>query len=145
MDEVRSIEFEIIKEPWNKYQLQDNSVLKTRTILKNIRRKIQKNQTEYFIDAQVLTVIYAFADLRGAANLKPISNEEIRKNIDLDDMRYDSMAQDSNEYVLDDGTKIKIHTNITSISRSTLKDSHGDPIYSVQSSNQILVKPPKKI
>ena len=143
MAETRSIEFEIIKEPWNKYQLQDNSVLKTRTVLKDIRRRTENNQIEYFIDAQILTVVRVSPDLKGSVNSKPILNDEVIKNIDLDDMRYDSMAQDSNEYLLDDGTKIKMHTNITSISRSKLRDSHGDPIYSIQSSNQILVKPSK--
>ncbi len=42
MDGERSIEFEIRKEPWNKYQLQDNSVLKMRTVLKSIRRLTKK-------------------------------------------------------------------------------------------------------
>ena len=142
MDEERSIEFEILKEPWNKYQLRDNSVLKTRTILKSVRRITQKNETQYQVDAQSLTVVHADPALRGSPNPNQISNDEILKNIELEDMRYDSLAQESNEYQLDDGTKIKIHNNITSISRSSLKDQHGDPIYSVLSSNQIWIKSP---
>ncbi len=75
--------------------------------------------------------------MRGDANPNQISNDEIVKSIEIEDMSYDSLAQESNEYLLDDGTKIKIHANITSISRSSLKDAHGDPIYSVQSANQM--------
>lgn len=63
--------------------------------------------------------------------------------MEIDDMRYDSLAQEFNEYLLDDGTKIKIHPNIICISRSSLKDVHGDPIYSVLSSNQVWIKPAK--
>lgn len=59
MAEERSIEFEIIKEPWNKYPLQDNSVLKTRTILKSVGRIIRKSKVQYLVDAQDLTVIHA--------------------------------------------------------------------------------------
>lgn len=143
MEEERSIEFEIIKEPWNKYQLQDNSVLKTRTILKSVRRITGKNEMQYLVDAQVLTVVHADPGLRGDANPNQISNDEISKNVEIEDMRYDSLAQESNEYLLDDGTKIKMHTNITSISRSSLKDGHGDPIYSVLSGNQVWIKPAK--
>lgn len=143
MDGERSIDFEIIKEPWNKYQLQDNSVLKTRTVLKSVRRLTKKNEMQYLVDAQTLTVIHAALDLKGDANPNQISNDEIIKSIEIEDMRYDSLAQESNEYQLDDGTKIKIHTNIASISRSRLKDAHGDPIYSVQSGNQVWIKPPK--
>lgn len=143
MEEGRSIEFEIIKEPWNKYQLQDNSVLKTRTILKSVRRITRKSEMQYLVDAQVLTVVHADPGLRGDANPNQISNDEISRNMEIEDMRYDSLAQESNEYLLDDGTKIKIHPNITSISRSSLKDGHGDPIYSVLSGNQVWIKPAK--
>lgn len=142
MDEARLIEFEILKEPWNKYQLHDNSVLKTRTILKSVRRITQKSEVQYQIDAQSLTVVHADPDLRGSPNPNQISNDEILKNIEMEDMRYDSLAQESNEYQLDDGTKIKIHNNVTSISRSSLKDQYGDPIYSVLSSNQLWIKSP---
>ena len=37
-------------------------------------------------------------------------------------MHYDTLSQEFNEYHLDDGTKIKIFTNVTTISRTTLKD-----------------------
>lgn len=38
MPDARFIEFEIIKEPWNKYQISDGSVLKTRIILTEAER-----------------------------------------------------------------------------------------------------------
>lgn len=55
-------------------------------------------------------------------------------------MRYDTLYQEFNEYILDDGTKIKIYTNVTSIDRSKLFNREGDPIYNVTSSNQINIK-----
>lgn len=142
MEEERMIEFEILKESWNKYQLSDNSVLKMRTILKSVRRITKKSEMQYLVDAQSLTVVHADSSLRGSPNPNQISNDEILKNIEMEDMRYNSLAQESNEYQLDDGTKIKIHNNVTSISRSSLKDQHGDPIYSVLSSNQVWIKSP---
>lgn len=141
MPDVRAIEFEIIKEPWNKYEIQDNSVLKTRTILKKVERVINGDQIGFNIDAQTLTVIHADPTLKGAPNNRPITKEELQKSIDKHDMRYSTLAQEFNEYDLDDGTKIKIFTNVTSISRSTLKDRTGDPIYNVQSSNTVEIKP----
>jgi hypothetical protein len=141
MTEVRAIEFEIIKEPWNKYQIQDNSVLKTRTILKKVNRVTDGDKIGFNIDAQTLTVINADPSLKGEPNPKPVTKEEIQKSIEKSDMRYSTLAQEFNEYELDDGTKIKIYTNVTSISKSSLKDRSGDPIYSVQSSNQVEIKP----
>ena len=144
MEDERSIEFEIIKEPWNKYQIQDNSVLKTRTILKSVKRITNKEGVQYLADMMNITAVRADPTLKGAVNLNQISNDEIAKNIEKEDMQYNTLAQEFNEYLLDDGTKIKIHTNVTSISRSSLKDKSGDPIYYIQSGSQISIKPVKR-
>ena len=140
MTKTRAIDFEIIKEPWNKYQISDNSVLKTRTILKKIERITDGEKTSFNIDAQTLTVIYADPSLRGSPNPKKFTSEELMKSIDKPDMRYDTLSQEFNEYRLDDGTRFKIFSNVTGISRSTLKDAKGDPVYYVNSSNSIEIK-----
>jgi len=141
MGNIRSIDFEIIKEPWNKYQLVDNSILKTRTILKKIERTMEGEKISFTMDAQTLTVIYADPALKGTPNTRRISKDDIIKSIDKPDMRYDTLAQEFNEYLLDDGTKIKIFTNVTGVSRTTLKDAKGDPVYTINSSNTIEIKP----
>lgn len=142
MDEERPIEFEILKEPWNKYRLRDNSVLKIRTILKSVRCIAQKNEMQYLVDTQSLTVVHADPALRGIPNPNHISNDEILKNTEAENMNYASLAHESNEYQLNDGTRIKIRNNVTGISRSSLKDRYGDPIYSVLSSNRVWIEPP---
>jgi len=141
MANIRSIDFEIIKEPWNKYQIQDNSILRTRTILKKVERTIEGEKISFSIDAQTLTVIDADSNLKGMPSNKPITKDEIQKSVEKDDMRYDTLAQEFNEYQLDDGTKIKIYTNVTKISRTSLKDVKGDPVYMISSSNAIEIKP----
>lgn len=141
MVDIRSIDFEIIKEPWNKYQISDNSVLKTRTILKKVERVTEGDKISFTVDAQTLTVLHADSALKGAPTNRPITKQEIQTSIDKEDMRYDTLSQEFNEYSLDDGTKIKIYTNVTKISRTTLRDNKGDPIYSVDSSIQMEIKP----
>ena len=54
------------------------------------------------------------------------------------------MAHEFNEYMLDDGTKIKIYTNVTNISRTSLKDRTGDPVYFIESSGQVEIKRQKQ-
>lgn len=139
---IRAIEFEILKEPWNKYEIQDGSTLKIRTILKKVERIKNENQVKFNIDVHTLTVIHANPKLKGNPNKRSISPAEIQKTIEKRDMRYNTLAQEFNEYQLDDGVKIKIYTNVTNISRSSLKERTGDPLYSVQASNQIDIKPP---
>ena len=140
MRNIKPLDFEIIKEPWNKYQLVDNSKLKTRAILKKVERVTKSDKMSFNMDIQNLTVIYANPELKGVPNPKPISKEKLIKSIDKSDMRYDTLAQEFNEYLLDDGTKVKIFTNVTSVSRTTLKDDKGDPIYRIQTKNNIEIK-----
>lgn len=141
MTEFRSINFEIIKEPWNEYQLTDDSVLKTRTILKKVERITEGQKISFAIDAQTLTVVHADSSLKGDRNPNPISVEQMNNAIELRDMNYSTIAQEFNEYHLDDGTKIKIYTNVTEISRTSLKDAKGDPVYIISSNNSMEIKP----
>jgi len=141
MENTKVIDFEIIKEPWNMYQIIDNSVLKTRTVLKKIERVMDGDKVSFRVDAQTLTVIYADNSLKGSPNTTPITKEDMVKHIDKSDMHYDTVSQEFNEYHLDDGTKIKIFTNVTTISRTTLKDQKGEPVYNIKSSNTVEIKP----
>ncbi len=140
MRKVKPIDFEIIKEPWNKYQLADNSILKTRAVLKKVERVTDGDKISFNMDAQTLTVIYAESELMGTPNPRPISKKDMIQSIDKSDMRYDTLSQEFNEYLLDDGTKIKIFTNVTSVSRTSLKNSKGEPVYQVQTKNNIEIK-----
>jgi len=139
--DIKSIDFEIIKEPWQKYQISDGSVLRVRTILKKVERVMEGDKIHFNVDGQTLTVIHADPALKGTKNDRPIGKNEIQKSIDKDDMRYDTLAQEFNEYILDDGTKIKIYTNITNISRTKLFDRTGDPVYVVSNSTTMDIKP----
>ena len=141
MAKIRTINFEIIKEPWNKYQISDNSVLRTRTILKKVERITEGEKISFTMDAQTLTVVDADETLRGTPSRKVNTKEELMKSIEKEDMRYDTLSQEFNEYQLDDGTKIKIFTHVSKIARTSLKDAKGDPIYSVASSSSIEIKP----
>lgn len=141
MSEVRSLDFEIIKEPWNKYQIIDNSVLKVRTILTRVERRMKDNKPYFKTKDQSLIVINADPSLKGEPDTKDHSAEEIKRAVEKKDMRYDTISQDFNEYILDDGTKIKIYTNVTNIDRSRLFNGNGDPIYNVSSTNQIEIRP----
>jgi len=141
MANTKTIEFEIIKEPWNKYQIVDNSILKTRTVLKKIERVMNGDKVSFSVDAQTLTVIYPDSALKGTPNPRPITKKDILDSIEKHDMHYDTLSQEFNEYHLDDGTKIKIFTNVTTVSRTTLKDPKGDPVYNVKSTNTVEIKP----
>lgn len=142
MTNIRTIDFDIRKEPWNQYEIHDGSILKIRTILMKVERvAINNKEFKFNMETQTLPVIHAANDLKGSPNPKPVLNSEITKAIEVPNMRYNTKSQEFNEYYLDDGTTIKIYTNVTDISRSRLKNRSGDPIYSITTSNQVDIRP----
>ena len=141
MPDAQFIDFEIIKEPWNKYQISDGSVLKTRIILTEVERVMKGTKPEFSVNSQTLVVLSADPSLKGEPSTERHTAREIEEAIERKDIRYDTLSQEFNEYILDDGTKIKIYSNITNIDRTKLHNAKGNPIYKIAPSIQIEIKP----
>jgi len=138
------VDFEIVKESWNKYSLKDSSKLKTRVILKSAWFVEKDNQKKYSVNIQNFTIMLCDPSLQGTKNDTKYTNEQIQKNIEVDDSRYDTISYEANEYILDDTTRILIHTNITKISRTKLYDRNGDRVYVIDLQASITITPPKQ-
>lgn len=123
------LDFEILKEPWNKYTLSDGSKLKTRVILKSVWAELKNGKKEYKIDFESKTEMFCDITLQGSSNKTKWTNEDYNKNIEVDNCRYDTIAYETTEYLLDDGTQIVIHSNIGKIKRTKLYNGKGDRIY----------------
>lgn len=145
MTETRKyLDFEIVKEPWNVYSLRDGSKLKTRVVLKTAWTFDKDGHKNYSVDIQNFTVLMCDPSLQGMKNQTKYTKEQIQANTEVEDCRYDTIAYEANEYVLDDTTRILIHSNITKISRTKLFDPRGDRIYSVDIQANITITPPKQ-
>ena len=134
------IDFEVEEEPWNKYEINDETILKTRYILKTVTRSMVNGKNNYSGDGIPLMVIMVPGKLKGQPDTKKYSPKEIQAKIDKPDMRFRISHEDWNEYRLDDGATIRMKSTLTSISRTTLRDGSGDPIYSVNTNMIIQVK-----
>jgi len=145
MTETRKyLDFEIVKEPWNKYSLKDGSKLKTRVILQYAWFFEKDKKKNYSVSIQNMTIMMCDSDLQGPKNETKYTNEQIQKNIDVEDCRYDTIGYEANEYILDDTTRILIHSNITKISRTKLYKKNGDRMYLVDLQASITITPPKQ-
>lgn len=145
MTETRKyLDFEIVKEPWNKYSLSDGSKLKTRVILRSAWFSEKDNKKNYGVDIRNFTVMMCDPSLQGTKNETNYTKEQLNSNIEVEDCRYDTIGYEANEYLLDDTTRILIHSNITKISRSKLYNRKGDRIYHVDLQASITITPPKQ-
>ncbi|NQE46158.1 hypothetical protein C5S31_09075 [ANME-1 cluster archaeon GoMg2] len=66
--------------------------------------------------------------------------------IEAEDVDFDTIKEDWNEYKLEDGTTLKFKTIISSVIRTEEYDPMtGDPVYHIRSTNVLRVKVPKEL
>jgi len=140
-----TLDFEIIKEPWNKYEVIDGAFLKTRFILKRVdMQPLGNDKFTFKIDGQPLYAIFGAPSLKGTPTTQKYSPQELKDSIVQDGLGYNTLGEEWNEYILDDGTKIRVKSTVTKISRTDKFEGSGDPIYLVDTNAIVQVTKPKK-
>lgn len=141
-ENVREYDFDIVREPWNKYELSDGTTLKTRIILQKVVRRQQGERTGYGTMTQNLQIVFAPRERKGTPSNQTYSQQELQTSVEQE-VRYTTTAEEWNEYAVDDGSRIRFHMTVTRISRTSKFDSNGDPIYLVDSSIIGDISPPR--
>jgi len=69
------------------------------------------------------------------------------KEVDGEIINFKSEKEDWNEYILEDGTKLKLKVVVSKIIRTDVIDKSGDPVYAVGSTNVVdaIVNPKLKV
>jgi hypothetical protein len=145
-DQYKEYDFEILREPWNKYELEDGSYIKARYILTKYKKTEPDAQgrTKYQAEFQTLTVVYNVPEsLKGPPVAEQFSQEQLQQSIERE-VSYKTMEEEWNEYIADDGTKIRVKDTVTRVSRTKLRDAQGNPIYWVEHSQLLSSAPLKK-
>jgi hypothetical protein len=161
-------EFEIEKEVWNVYELEDGNhrvTLKMRTILtKLLRPRLIEAQTppligvppdmlgvtkgggkdEFQMSFQNIVVVSSCpTELMGPPSA-PIPAEELSK-LPTEEINFNPFNEDWNIYKIpESGLKLKIKLVVSSVNKPKgIYDQFGYPIYIVQSTNAVVPVPPK--
>jgi hypothetical protein len=144
MDDYSLLDFKVVREHWDVYELNDGTRLKNRVILTGVKKskpgmgsKGQKdnnnnNQSnEYEFDFQSLQSFIFSGKSRGERHNNLYQKEELEASY-TKDMPYSTVSEKWNEYVLSDDTKVKLKSTINEIKKSTIFLHNGDPIYNVK-------------
>ena len=137
------LDFDVVKEHWNKYQLADNCLLKIKIVMTNVVKEPTKSKDDkqnYTFDAQNITV--ALTSERGSPDSRNYSPKELLDSVVKDDMRFTTVAQDWNEYVVDDGARIRIQPILLKVSKTSKFNGKGVPIYTTDINLNVQIKPP---
>lgn len=137
-----SLDFEVLKEPWNLYQIADGSKLRIRTVLKDVRRVMEDGVPKYSVSVEGLIAIICAPELKGTPTVPAPEPSKLQENIEQADVAFDTIFQDNNDYMLNDGARIKLYFNLGDIVRTTLYDSNGDRIYIINHFSTVNIKAP---
>lgn len=131
------IDFEVVKEPWNIYKLQDETILKTRFILINVVMEgiDEAKNPIYYINSDTVLGVISPDSLIGEPSEKRYTSEE-RVDAIEQELNFEQIHEEWNEYQLKDDVTLKVKLVLTKVARTSLRDSRGQPVYLV--SNQPL-------
>lgn len=129
------LDFMVSREDWCRYDLSDNSILKVKVVL----TKVYKNQGQLMCELSPIHVI--LTNEIGDPDLNTYSVEELKASI-IRDIRFTGVIQDWNEYLVDDGTTIKIQPVVLKIAKTSKFDLKGFPRYICDIKGDMQMDPP---
>ena len=117
-DEVE-LDFEVIREPWNKYNLSDGSNLKIMYILLKVRRIIaEPKKPSYSLKSQTIVEAYNVPlELRGPPAKVPVPPNEL-KSAKKQEVGFTTLFEEWAEYLVEDGTRIRAKCSLVKPSKS---------------------------
>ncbi|ABK77186.1 hypothetical protein CENSYa_0553 [Cenarchaeum symbiosum A] len=129
-EERRYIDFEVVKERWNVYELEDGTKLKTRNTLRSVWVETDSlGAVAYHCDIHNMRVVLCHTSKQGEKDQTPHTPSQLMENIEKRVCRYETMSYEASEYTLDNNVGIVFHLNLNRISRTSLFDPKGDRIY----------------
>lgn len=112
----------------NFYRLSDGSILKICPILNGI--EIDQAKLEGMsINAQSIVTAFIPKKLRKQPSNISYTQNDYVKNIDMEDMEFEIIFEDFNQYDLDEKFILSLKTTLSQVSRTKLYNIRGEPIY----------------
>jgi hypothetical protein len=125
----KELDFTIVSEEWNRYNLSDGSVLKIRPIVVKIFETEQKTPTG--------EPVFGFASLNVASVTVP---DELKKpskgeeNIETP-VEFEPVKEIWNTFTLEERFNLKVKLVVSRVTRTSKVNQFGEPIYFVKSNN----------
>jgi hypothetical protein len=139
---IVTLDFKVIKEFWDMYQLADGTKLKNRVILTGVKKLINNNKksidntsnkvNEYEFDFQSIQSFIFSNKSKGNPNTKAYTKQELEQSYKIE-TPFNIISEKWNEYIInEDETKLKLKSTVTQIQKSDIVLQNGDPIYNVR-------------
>ena len=140
----KDLNFTVIKEPWNIYQLDDGSKVRQKYILTRIFKKAHSDGkgVDYRFNKNVLTRVFDIRETLHGEPTLPLPNK-YEDHIDHE-IKFEILSREWNEYIAEDGTKFRVELSVSFAYKTTLYDAAKEPIYYLKYSEQMIAVPPTR-
>lgn len=132
---VTVLDFKVIKEFWDVYQLVDDTILKNRIILTGVKKLNNNNNNkanEYEFDFQSIQSFIFSKKSKGNPHTKQYTKQEIESSYKIE-IPFNTISEKWNQYTINDkDTRLKLKGTVTQIQKSDIVLQNGDPIYNVR-------------
>jgi hypothetical protein len=130
------LSFEPIREGWSHYKTNDGVIIRVRTILLKILLAGIKEDgsAQLGLGGSVLFAVSAPPNLKGPPDNRGYTNEQIAAAITERDIPFETIKEQWNEYSVE-GIKVGVKIIATIISKTSLFDQLGEPVYYVNWQN----------
>ncbi len=131
--------FQTLSDPWGIYSLNDGSYLQIRANVIKIARGIDPaGNMSFNANVNVTIGIIAPKKLRGTPAPQPPTIQDLQTRIVEDDVDFSTVSDEWQKYKLEDNTVLSLKLVPVKISRTSLFDPNGEPIYNIN--HQMLLK-----
>ena len=128
--EGEELDFDVLSESWNKYRLEDGSILK----IKNPAVKVFKTtkvdslgNSVYKTAGTTLISCLVPKELKGT----PSPPSEITQADIIADLKFVTISEEWCEYKVSDGVLLRAKTVLTKVSKTKKFNLYGEPLYSL--------------
>ena len=137
----RFVDFDVISENWSAYELEDDTLIRTKNVLMDIIEAgpaVEKG-SEFGVGAKLLNVVHSPSSLRGPKG-KATEVKELEKFIVQPNMKFRQIKDGGPAKYETKNSTITLVTRVRRIEKTSKFDAKGMPAYIIRTENQILVE-----
>ena len=152
-DHDELVDFDMIREDWHVYELEDDSIIRTKNVLMSIIDAGPVDESEaralgmrkYGFGLKSLYVVHSPKHLRGPKG-KASSVSELEKFIVQRNLKFRQTKDGGKSEYETKKTRIAVLTRVRQVDKTSKFDRNGMPAYIIRTENEILLaeKPEKK-
>jgi hypothetical protein len=151
------IAFQIKREDWDTFRLEDKTILRARIMLASVlmegklEDEIAKSQVgekpklRFTFVPRIEYAVEPPQELRGDPDSRVYTQEQLRSSVVHDDMDFETVKSSWNLYELESGMVLKIRHSPIRVDKTSKYDSGGMPVYMINGSADVKIELPEHL